>query len=108
MIRGVAGYEREVGRQALTFAVLAEHLVDVGGLEAVHALHALYEVAHGRALGVEVAAVGTGGRRGEEQRDERGARHRQEFDHVASSFLCVWMDMRIPKPAIRVTMEVPP
>lgn len=28
--------------------------------------------------------------------------------HQASSLLWVWMDIRMPKPAIRVTMEVPP
>ncbi len=28
--------------------------------------------------------------------------------HQASNLLWVWMDIRMPKPAIRVTMEVPP
>jgi hypothetical protein len=29
-------------------------------------------------------------------------------DHVATSFRREWMDIRIPKPAMRVTIDVPP
>ena len=59
--------------------------------------------------------------RGGGRRDERGAggegkyagdsghpEPRVEAGHVATSLRREWMDIRIPKPAMRVTIEVPP
>ena len=88
-------------------------------LEAVLLHHFIYELLH---VGTrpEGADGGRGGRdvfdgqRGlvgagcqQQQGQETGKAYLRDFQD-ATSLRCEWMLMRIPNPAMRVTMEVPP
>jgi hypothetical protein len=82
-----------------------EHAVEPGGVEAVLLLHLVREGTHVRAREVERPGRQGPGREGKGQpwRQMRRFPHRHP-----TSFLLECSDIRIPKPAIRVTNEVPP
>ena len=85
---------------------LAQDLQRLFFAKAVLADHTRHEHLHLGFGGVEGVANA-----GREQRDadsdEEPGRPGKDV-HWVTSFLCEWTDMRIPKPAIRVTIEVPP
>ena len=72
-------------------AVLPHHLVDESGARGV---------VHGLRRGNERPSERDGG--------ENSTNRVASVCHAANNFLCPWIDASIPKPAMRVTIEVPP
>jgi hypothetical protein len=109
---GVPGHDR-LGRprheldDARLDGRIGEHALEPGGVEAVLALHLGGEGAH--VLPLEVECAGRQRRGGDEQGEARRPQQGCRWHHPHfTSFLLECSAIRIPKPAIRVTNEVPP
>ena len=81
---------------------------ELGAIEAVSADHLVDESSASRRVGGLRRRAAND--RVSADADENSANHVACTSecHAANNFLCPWIDASIPKPAIRVTIEVPP